>query len=83
MKAAVFLRLALALVPLCLCSCVINSLVKRRCIREIKFFGSTFGRDPVPQVDIVRSDSSRVRRRVAVTALDRLREDADGVRVFE
>ena len=57
--------------------------VERRCIREVQFFGWTFGRDPVPQVDLVRSDSSRVRRRVAITALDRLREDADGVRVLE
>ncbi len=57
--------------------------VERRCIRELRVFGLTFGRDPVPVVEVLRKDSSHVRRRVPITTLDELPADADGVRLLK
>ena len=57
--------------------------VEGRCIRELRVFGLTFGRDPVPVVEVLHKDSSHVRRRVPITKIDDLPADADGVRLLK
>ena len=57
--------------------------VERRCIREFMVFGLRFGRDPVPEIRVVRNDSGRVRRRVPITKLDELPVDANSVRLLQ
>ncbi|MBP6078465.1 MAG: hypothetical protein KA505_06635 [Xanthomonadales bacterium] len=57
--------------------------VEGRCIREFMIFGHAIGHDPVPEIEIVRNDSTRVRGRVPITELDELPTDADGVRLLK